>query len=164
MSFSITFLVTTVIAVIGIMMGAQKGFAKGLVNFVALAVTLIMFGIFVRIYNAYTEENTIGVVIALATLVVLGLVYGVIRIILKSVQSLSELPVVAVLDKLLGATIGFLAVVLIFHAVVVVSRMGYLGIVGDTIARDVEENKWLTYIADHDVIGMIDDWKNKLLS
>lgn len=163
MSFSITFLVAVVIAVMGITMGAQKGFAKGVVNFVALAVTLVMFGIFIRIYYAYTSNNTTGLVIAVATLVVLGLVYGVIKIVLKSFQSLSELPVVAILDKLLGAAIGLLAVVLLFQAIVVVSRLGYLGIVGDTIAHDVEDNQWLTYVADYDIINIVIGWKEKLL-
>lgn len=160
---SVTLVGFILLAIIGIGMGAKKGFASGISDFIAFAVVLLILRIVLAIYYGYTKGNTMDVVIAVVVLLVLGLVYGVVKIILKSIRAISDLPVIGVLDKLLGIVLGLVIVVLIFYAVVTASRYGYFGKVGKTILTDVNNDKWLSYIASYDLVNKLIEWKNNLV-
>ncbi len=162
-NITITLIVTILVALAGIYLGGKKGFAKSVSGFIALVVTLFMLKIILRIYNAYTNGRTMDLIIAVVTLVVLGVVYGILKIVLKSAKAIASLPVIAIIDKLLGAVLGFLAVIAVYHVVITASRLGYFGIVGQSFLQDMNSNQWLTFIASHDVIEIVLTWKKALL-
>lgn len=160
---SVTLVGLILLAIIGIGMGAKKGFASSVSDVIALAVVLLILRIVVVIYHGYTNGRTMDVLIASIVLVVLGLVYGVIKIILKSIRAISDLPVIAVLDKVLGIVLGFVIVVLIFYAVVTISRYGYLGKVGTMIVQDVNNDKWLSYLVSYDFVNKLLELKSDII-
>lgn len=159
---SVTLIGLVAIAVIGLYIGAKNGFAKGISDFIAWAVVTIVLRIVLYIYNGYTEGKTMDIVVALVVLIALGLIYGVVKIVLKSVRALSDLPVIAIIDKLLGAALGLIVVILLFYVIVTACRFGYFGKTGATILNDVENDEWLSYIARFDLVNKIVEWKNNL--
>ena len=162
-NITLTLAATVIVALVGIYFGVKKGFAKSVSGFIALVVTLFMLKIFLRIYYAYTNGRTMDLIIAVVTLVVLGVVYGILKIILKSVKAIAKLPVIAFIDKIMGAILGLLAVIALYHVVITASRLGYFGAVGQSFLQDMYANKWLYFISSHDVIEIIITWKNALL-
>lgn len=163
MSLNITLLVLFLTGLLGIIWGYKRGFAKAISNFIAAIATLFMLGIFLRIYYTYSKGQTMDMVIAIVVLVVFGAIYGILRILVKSVKAISNLPIIAVIDKLLGMVLGAALIVAIFHLTLKASSMGFLGKYGDSILNDVQNDAWLTWIAKYDLIEMFTIWKNSIL-
>jgi len=163
MEINVTFIAAMIVAICGIYLGAKKGLAKSIAGFIAFVATILMLGIFLRIYNTYTKGRMMDMVVAIVALVVLGVVYGVLKLIVKSVKAIAKLPVIAVVDKLVGAILGLVVVIGIYHIVVIMSTFGYLGNVGVKIIEDVRSNEYLQLVARYDVLELFTVWKNNIM-
>ena len=155
MSINGTLIILLFIGIYALFVVGKKGFANSLAGFIAFVVTLLMFGIFIRIYDSYADKRTVDLIVSLIVLVALGAVYGVVKIILRSAKAIAKLPIIAVVDSILGAVLGIFAVIAIFHIVAVLARLGYLGSAGTYIIRDIQNSKILTTLAKYDVIELI---------
>lgn len=158
MEISITFVVLILCGILGIYYGGKKGFAKSVAGFISLAATMLMLGIFLRIYYTYTHKDTFDMVVAIILLIALGAVYGILRMLVKSVKAIANLPVIAIVDRLLGAVLGVLVVVVLYHIILVASAIGYLKGIGVYILNDVKNNAWLTMLAKYDVVEIVRLW------
>jgi len=163
MSLNFTLLVLFIVGLLGIVWGYKRGFARAVSNFIAAIATMFMLGIFLRIYYTYSKGQTIDLIIAIVLLVVFGAIYGILRILVKSVKAISNLPIIAVVDRLLGMVLGAALIVAIFHLIVKASSMGFLGEYGQHILVDVQSDVWLTWIAKYDLLEMFTIWKNELI-
>jgi ABC-type lipoprotein release transport system permease subunit len=85
-------------------------------------------------------------------------------VVIKSIKLVAELPVIGVVDKLLGAVLGVLVAIIIFHVVVAAAELGYLGNVGATICREVSESELLTGLRKLDVIELVLNWKDQIVN
>lgn len=158
-SISITMAVFALITIIGMMLGAKMGLAESLAFFVALGVAVIMVGIFLRIFSAYSGGNTKQTIIAIVALILLGVIYSLMKVLTKSIKSIAELPVLGFVDKFLGALLGVVLALIIYHVVTAAADMGYLGRAGDIINKDVADSELLTYLKKTDLIEMVMNWK-----
>lgn len=161
---NVTLVILAIVAICGIYLGGRKGFAKSFAGFIALVATLLMLGIILRIYDSYTNGQTMDMIVAIIILAVLGAIYGILRVIAKTVKAIANLPVIAVVDKLLGAVLGVLVVVCLYHILVIAVRMGYFGSIGQYIQNDIENNDILTHIARYDVVELCILWKNYVVN
>lgn len=155
MEINVTLIVLAIMVIVGICLGWKKGFAKTFAGFISLLATMFMLGIFLRIYYTYTNGQVLDTVMAVVVLVVLGAVYGILRLILKSVKAIANLPIIAIIDRLLGIVLGVIVVVALYHIVLVASSLGYLGNIGTFILADVANNEWLKILAQADIIELI---------
>lgn len=163
MEINVTFIVLLICAIAGICIGWEKGFAKRVAGFISLMATMLMLGLFLRIYYTYTNGRMLDTVVAVIVLAVLGAVYGILRIILTSVKAIANLPVIAVIDRLLGSVLGAVVVIVLYHVVIVASALGYLGRYGLYILTDIANNEWLGILARTDIIEIIKSWGASLL-
>jgi len=163
MSLNITLLGLFITGLFGIIWGFRKGFAKAVSNFIASVSTLFMLGIFLRIYYSYSKGEAMDMVISIVVLVVFGGIYGILKILAKSVKAIANLPIIAGIDKILGMILGAVLVIAIYHLVAKASVMGFLGKYGSYIVNDIQNDEWLTWLVKYDVIEMFTIWKNGLL-
>ncbi len=163
MEINVTFIVLLICAIVGICIGWKKGFAKRVAGFISLLATMLMLGLFLRIYYTYTNGQVLDTVVAVIVLVVLGAVYGILRIILKSVKAIANLPVIAVIDRMLGSVLGVIVVVVLYHIVIVAATRGYLGQYGSYMLTDIANNEWLGILARADIIEIIKSWGASVL-
>ena len=161
---SLTLIVLLLAITAGICCGWNKGFAKSIANFIAFIATMFLLGIFLRIYSAYTHGKSLDLVIAIVVLIIFGAIYGIIRFVLKSVKAIAKLPIIFFIDKLLGAVLGVVVVISLYHIIVVLSKLGMIGIIGDKIWSDVQNSKMLSTIAKYDVIELIILLKNIIIN
>ena len=164
MIINATLFILIFIGIYAVFVVGKSGFANSLASFVAFIVTMLMFGIFIRIYHAYADKRTFDLIFSIIVLVVLGAVYGVLKIILRSVKAISKLPIIAFVDSILGAVLGLGTVVALFHVVVVLARLGYLGSAGIYVMNDIQNSKILMTIAKYDVIELIVIGKDLILN
>lgn len=155
MEINVTLIVLILCLVTAVCIGWKRGFAKRVAGFISLLATLLMLGIFLRIYYTYTNGQMIDTIVAVIVLVVLGAVYGILRLILKSAKAIANLPVIAVIDRLLGSVLGIVIVTVLYHIVIVAAVLGYLGNIGTYILTDIANNEWLSFLAQIDIIEII---------
>lgn len=163
MSLNITLLGLFLAGLFGIIWGFRRGFAKAVSNFIASVATLFMLGLFLRIYYSYSKGQAMDFIISIVVLIIFGAIYGVLRILIKSVKAISNLPIIAGIDKILGTILGLVLVIAIFHLVARASAMGFLGNYGSYIVNDIQNDEWLTWIVKYDLIEMFTIWKNGLM-
>ena len=132
-------------------------------GFFAFVVAILMLGIFLRIVTSYSTGETKTTVVCIIGLIILGIVYSLLKIVLGSIQAISELPVIGVVDKLLGAVLGAFVALVIFHIVVAASEMGYLGHIGRVVNDDVANNDLLMRLRSLDLIELVISWKDKIV-
>lgn len=161
MNISITLAATILALLLGLYLGAKKGFADSLSGFLALAVALIMLGIFLRIFSSYSNGDTKNTIVSVIALVILGIVYSILKVITKSVKAIAELPILGFVDKILGAVLGVLVAVIIFHALATAAELGYLGKIGTTMIGDIANSEILTYLRGLDIFELIKNLKDK---
>lgn len=92
---------------------AKNGFAKEISNLVSTIVAFISFKLLAEAIFAFTEHRfgRIAYVVAMIALVIL--IYRLVKLILGALKLFSKLPVVNLLDKLLGIGAGFIESVLL---------------------------------------------------
>ena len=129
-----------------------------------LTVAILMLGIFLRIVTSYSKGETKTTIVCIMGLIILGIVYSLIKIVLGSIQALSELPVMGTMDKILGGVLGALVAIIIFHIVVAASEMGYLGHIGRVINEDVANDNLLQSLRKLDLIELVISWKDQIFN
>lgn len=162
MSISITLAVTALVFLLGMYIGGMKGFADSVAGFVALAVAVFMLIIFIRIISAYGKGDIKETIIAVVVLIILGIVYSILKVVTKSIQAVAELPILGAVDKILGAALGFLVALVLFHAVMTLAELGYLAGIGDNIIKEAEESKILTQLRALDIFEIVKNVKEKI--
>lgn len=163
MDINVTLIGLFITGLFGIIWGFRKGFAKAVSNFIASVSTIFMLGIFLRIYYSYSKGQTMDFVISIVVLVAFGAIYGILRILIKSVKAIANLPIIAGIDKILGMILGAALVIVIYHLVAKASSMGFLGKYGNYIISDINNDEWLAWLLKYDLLEMFTIWKNGLL-
>ncbi|MDD6202490.1 MAG: CvpA family protein [Lachnospiraceae bacterium] len=140
---NITLLVVILLIIIEIVRGYQKGMAKELLGLIALGTVFFVLAILIMLFSSFEAGETTNVLYSFILLVVLGIVYGIIKFILKSVKAVSHLPVFHFMNCLLGSVIGVAKAVLIIWIVFLLCARGYLGPLTGTIQEDIMSNTFL---------------------
>ena len=162
MSISITLAVTALVFLLAMYIGGMKGFADSVAGFVALAVAIFMLIIFIRILSSYSKGDIKETIIAVIVLIILGIVYSILKVVTKSIQVVAELPILGAVDKILGAALGFLVALVLFHAVMTLADLGYLGNMGENIIKEAQESNILTRLRALDIFELIKNVKEKI--
>lgn len=144
-----TLIVTIILFIYYIIRGYNKGMTKVVSDLIALIVALISLIMLWFVYISFKNE-TIGIMIMLIVgLILLGLLYGIVQIPIKSIHNLMKLPALHLLNQVLGLCVGCLCALAILWIVFILSEMGILGNVGITIQQHVEDNVVLTMLYEY---------------
>ena len=140
MEINITLIAVIVLAVFLMYRGYKKGFAKEISGTVALAVACFSLMLLLMLYSSYQAGEAVNVIYSVVFLVVLGAVYGVAKLLLKSIKAISNLPIFNILDKLLGIVIGAVKAVLIVWLVLMFCVENNVGQLTEYVCADLEKS------------------------
>ena len=147
---------TLIIFALLIFILASKGYRVGLTReisgLVAWMVTLFVIALMIVIYNGFRQEEAAGAVASIALLIVVGLVYGAVRLFFKSIGALSKLPVFHFLDSILGFVIGAGEGILIIWLLYILNAGGVLGRLGEMITADTMESQILMMLYEYNYL------------
>lgn len=163
MELNVTLIVLFISALLGLYWGWGKGFAKCVSNFLASIATIITLIIFMRIYHSYTGGQTVDTIKAVIVLVIFGAIYGLLNFVIKSAKTIANLPVISVIDSIFGALLGLLIVFALYHLIVEICSLGYIGDLGAYILNDIENDQWLTFFAQISFVQLVTMGKEKVL-
>lgn len=88
--------------------GWHKGFARLVSKVASLIAAIAVVMLISSIVSGYQKGNASNLIVGILLLIIMGVAYKVIHAILTSIRILAGLPILAGLDKVLGAAIGFL--------------------------------------------------------
>lgn len=94
--------------------GYKRGFAKEISGLVSLFMALIVLSVIFLLIASILEENMKTTVIAVVLLVIVSFVSRFVNMLTKSVETLAKLPVIGLVNRLLGAGAGVVKLLIIF--------------------------------------------------
>lgn len=152
MNFNVTLLIFALLIVVTIIHGFRRGMTKEIAGLVAWMVTLFVMSMILMIYSRFRAEETGSAIASIILLLIVGLIYGVVRMFFKSVHAISRLPIFHFLDQLLGGVIGFGEGILIIWLLYILNAGGLLGSFGETMMRDTAANGLLTMLYEYNYL------------
>ena len=143
MSLNITLLAVIILIVWLMIRGYKKGMAKELSGLVALFAAFVVLALAIMLVSSFKQGEMANTVYSLILLVVFGLVYGIVKFILRSAKVVSTLPIIKFFDSILGIGIGLCKALLVIWIVFLLCANNYLGPVTEHIRQDIAGNTFL---------------------
>lgn len=135
-----TLIIVCLLLILKLIGGYKRGMTREISGFLALIVTFVAFSVIVMLFSSFQNGETVNTIYSVIILTILGVVYGLVRLILNSAKAISHLPVFHMLDRLLGSVVGMLKVVLFTWIVFSLSINHYLGSAGTLIQNDIQNS------------------------
>lgn len=152
MSINLTLIVVGIIAVFELIKGFKRGMVKEIAGFIALVITLFVGALLIMLISSFQDGETKNTIIAAILLVAIGLVYGIVNLVLKSVKALAKLPVISVADSILGLILGAgKAIMIVWIAFLIVSE-GFFPSFSTKVMEDVSGSQVLTWLYENNFL------------
>lgn len=148
---NVTLIIGIALLLIGIVSGFKTGLAKGIANLVALIITLLTLALIIMLLESFKAGETRNTIYTLVIMSILGSVYGTVRFVLRSMKSVSKLPLIRFFDGLMGIIIGEAWMFILYMAFLTLGVRGYLGNFSNIIINDVETNLFLTILCKYNI-------------
>lgn len=148
---NITLIIGIVLFLIGIVSGFKTGLAKGIANLVALIITLMTLALIIMLLESFWARETRNIIYTLVIMAILGSVYGFVKFVLRSMKSVSKLPIIRFFDGLMGIVIGEAWMFILYMAILTLGIRGYLGSFSEIIINDVDSNLFLTILCKYNI-------------
>ena len=143
---NLTLVVVLVIIGLASWNGFKKGATKEISNLISWTVTLFVMSLVIMLYTSLNSNETKNSIYTIIILSVTGIIYGIIRIFLKSVKILTKLPVINLLNQFTGIIVGIVEGFLLIWLLYVINESGLLGSFGEMIRVDTAKSEILTVI------------------
>ena len=140
-----------VLLILGIVMGYKTGFVKGIANLVALIITMLTLALILMLLESFKAGETRNIIYTLIIMAVLGSVYGFVRLVLRSMKAVSQLPLVKFFDSFFGIIIGVAWMFVLYLGILMLGVRGYLGELSHIIIEDVDSNLLLTILCKYNI-------------
>lgn len=141
MNYTLIFVVLLII--LNIIGASRRGMAKEISNLLALMVAFFVFSLFIMLFSSFQAGETTNTLYSIILLVILGIVYGLVKVFLKSAKAVSHLPIIHLIDHILGAVVGGLESILIVWIVFSLCHYYYFGPISTIINEDIKQNVFL---------------------
>lgn len=146
------FIVAVIIWIVRCVTAVKRGFVKEVFSLICVVlagiiILLIVFGI-----STYMEKEIAKVLFTLIMLIVMGLIYKLLSLLFKSLELVSSMPLIRLVDKLAGIVIATAeTVALVWVAYCLVIQLG-LGAVGNSILKCVQYNSTMAFLYDYNYL------------
>lgn len=100
--------------------GFKNGLAKEINGLVSLLLALIVLSVALLLIASILEKNTKTIIISAVLLVAVSFVYRLVNMLMKSLETIAKLPVIHLVNMLLGAAAGGLEALVIFWIMYVI--------------------------------------------
>ena len=147
-----TIIIVFLIFLLTIVHGFKKGMIKEISGLVSWAVTLFVMSLVIMLYTSFRANESKNMVFTIILLVAVAVVNGVIRLFLKPIKLVVKLPLLKLLDQLLGSVIGIAEGFLIVWLMYVLNESGLLGQFGEMIKTDTARSQILSLIYEYNYL------------
>lgn len=133
--------------------GMKKGFVEEIGGLLLLVISLFVLSLGILLYTSVKANDTKNIVLSVAVLLVTGLVTRLLRMVIKSLSAIAHLPVINVLNGLLGIAIGVAEAVVALWILYVIVENFDLGAFGMQIVDWTEQSEVLRKLYDMNQIA-----------
>lgn len=147
-----TIIIVFLIFLLTIVHGFKKGMIKEISGLVSWAVTLFVMSLVIMLYTSFRANESKNMIFTIVLLVAVAVVNGVIRLFLKPIKLVVKLPLLKLLDQLLGSMIGIAEGFLIVWLMYVLNESGLLGQFGEMIKADTARSQILSLIYEYNYL------------
>ena len=147
-----TIIIVFLIFLLTIVHGFKKGMIKEISGLVSWAVTLFVMSLVIMLYTSFRANESKNMVFTIILLVAVAVVNGVIRLFLKPIKLVVKLPLLKLLDQLLGSVIGIAEGFLIVWLMYVLNESGLFGQFGEMIKADTARSQILSLIYEYNYL------------
>ena len=137
---NLTLIIVLIVLFYMVTNGYKKGFTKQLSGLVALAAAFAMLSLGIMLVSSFQNGEVTNTVYSVILLAVFGLVYGIIKFLLRSIKLISNLPILRFGDQVLGIAAGAAKWILIVWIFFLLCENNYLGDVTEYIYADIAES------------------------
>ena len=129
MNINILLIILGILAVWRGYCGTKRGLTGELYRLMTLVLSLFTLCVGILLYTSIKEKETKNIVLSAVVILATGLLTKLISLIMKSLRAIAHLPVIAVLDRILGAAAGAAeAVVFLWIVYVLAAHYEFAGI------------------------------------
>lgn len=100
--------------------GFKNGFAKEINHLVSVFMALIVLSLTILLIASIMGKNTKTIVISAILLIVVSMLYRLVSVLMKSFETIANLPIINIANKLLGMLAGALEVLVVFWIIYVI--------------------------------------------
>lgn len=136
----------TVLILWRIIEGWKTGFAAELNKLVSLVVALFVLSLAVMVISSFMDKDYKNGTIAVILIMVVGLVLRLVNILLHSVMTIARLPILNILNRLLGIGVGFMEVIVAAWIMYTIIETLPTGPFGEHVMKWTLENEYLLKI------------------
>lgn len=149
MSLNITLLCVIVLTLCMMIHGYKRGMTKEISGLVALAAGFFVLALGIMLFSSFSEGEMTNTIYTVILLVLFGVVYGIVKFVLRSAKAVSTLPILHFLDSVMGIVVGFCKAVVIIWIIFLLCANNYLGAVTDYIRSDIVESTILKLLYEY---------------
>lgn len=146
-------IVAAIVLIVKVIDGYKKGVVKEIISLVSLAILGCIVLLAAGGMNNWHSGKILNAAFAVLLLILLGIVHNVLRVVFFSAKVVSKLPVINLINKLLGVVFGALEVVLFLWILYTVVMLMDLGAVEQVILSYTQDSKILTWIYEHNYVA-----------
>lgn len=147
-----TLIIVLLILILAAVHGYKKGITKELSGLISWAVTLFVMALIIMLYTSFQNNEGRNTIFTVILLIIVGMIYSVVRFVLKPAKFIAKLPLFHFLDQILGLVIGVGEGILIVWLLYVLNESGTLGQFGDMIRTDTARSEILTFIYEYNYL------------
>ena len=123
--------------------GLKSGLAKAVSGLAALLMALIVLCAVFLLIAGIVEKNTNTIIVAVVLLIILSIASRLVNLMTKSLETIAELPIISILNKIGGAAIGAAKILVLFWILYAVVDNFPTGQFGEQIMAWTEQSTLL---------------------
>lgn len=148
-------IIAAIILVWRVVEGIHRGMVKEIVSFVSLIVLCLSVALLGTALSKYFEKDIASMIAAIILLLVLCIAHRLLSLVFFSAKLIAKLPVINILDKLLGAVIGlFETIVFLWMVFSLIITFG-AGIIGQQITQYAADSEILTFLYKYNYLQLL---------
>ncbi len=128
--------------------GMKIGLVDELGRLVSLVLSLFVLSLGILLYTSVKTENTKNIVLSIVMILVTGIVWRILKLVIDSLSAVAHLPLLNVVNSVLGIAAGVAEVVVVFWILYVVTANFDLGSFGRQIMEWTRQSPILQKLYD----------------
>lgn len=126
--------------------GFKNGLAREINGVISLFIALIVLSVVLLLIAGIMEKNIKTIILSLVFLAVVSFVYHLADLLMKSLDTIAKMPIINLVNMLLGAVAGVLEVLAIFWIMYALIDTFPLGEFGERVMQWTNESTLLTNV------------------
>ena len=137
---NLTLIIVLIVMLYMVTAGYKKGLTKQISGIVALAAAFVMLSLGIMLVSSFQNREVTNTVYSVILLSVFGLVYGIVKFLLRSIKLITNLPVLNFFDHVLGIAAGLVKGILIVWIFFLLCEHSYLGDLTEYVRSDISNS------------------------